>query len=68
VEWGIGGLKRKWRRFMKRFDSTKSVYSHLFKFGALLINILHKRRMDLTYKVIGDHLPNLEDHGWVGDF
>jgi hypothetical protein len=21
VEWGIGGLKRKWRSFMKRFDS-----------------------------------------------
>jgi hypothetical protein len=23
VEWGIGGLKAKWRRLMKRFDSTK---------------------------------------------
>jgi hypothetical protein len=22
VEWGIGGVKRKWRRLMKRFDST----------------------------------------------
>jgi hypothetical protein len=21
AEWGIGGLKRKWRSFMKRFDS-----------------------------------------------
>jgi len=68
VEWGIGGLKRKWRRFMKRFDNRKPRYSHLFKFGALFTNFLHKTRMDLTYKVIGDHLLNLEDHGWVGDF
>jgi hypothetical protein len=22
VEWGIGGLKRKWRMLMKRFDNT----------------------------------------------
>jgi hypothetical protein len=68
VEWCIGGLKRKWRRFMKRFDSTKPRYSHLFKFGALFTNFLHKRRMDFTYKVIGDHFPNLEDRRWVGDF
>jgi hypothetical protein len=23
VEWGIGGLKSRWKRLMKRFDSTK---------------------------------------------
>jgi hypothetical protein len=23
MEWGIGGLKRKWKWLMKRFDSTK---------------------------------------------
>jgi hypothetical protein len=68
VEWGIGGLKRKWRRFMKRFDRTKPRYSYLFNFGASFTNFLHKKRMDLTYKVISDHFLNLEDHGWVGDF
>ncbi len=26
VEWGIGGLKRKSRRFMKSFDNTKPKY------------------------------------------
>jgi hypothetical protein len=30
VEWGISRLKRKWRRLMKRFDSTKPKYAHLF--------------------------------------
>jgi hypothetical protein len=43
VEWGIGGLKRKWRRLVKNFDSTKPKCSHLFKFGTLLTNFLHKR-------------------------
>jgi hypothetical protein len=68
VEWGIGGSKRKWRRFMKRFDSTKPKYSHFFKFGTLLTNFLHRRRMDLTYEVISDHLPNPYNHGWARDF
>jgi hypothetical protein len=69
VEWGIvQRLKKKWKRFMKRFDSTKPRYSHLIISKTLLINFPLKRRMDLTYKVFGDHLLNLEDHGWVGDF
>jgi hypothetical protein len=54
VEWGIGGLKRKWKRLMKRFDNTKPKYSHLFKSRILLINVLHRRRMDFTYEVISD--------------
>jgi hypothetical protein len=53
---------------MKRFDNTKPKYSHLFEFRTLLTSFLHMRRMDLTYEVIGDHLLNLEDHKWVGDF
>jgi hypothetical protein len=44
VEWGIGGLKRIWKRLMKKFDNTKPRYSHLFKFGTLLTNFLHRRR------------------------
>jgi hypothetical protein len=30
VKWRIDGLKRKWRHFMKNFDSTKPKYSDLF--------------------------------------
>jgi hypothetical protein len=58
VEWGIGGLKRKWRCFMKRFDLTKPKYAHLFQVTTLLINFIHMRRMDLTYKVVGDLIVN----------
>jgi hypothetical protein len=68
VEWGIGGLKRKWRRLMKRSNNTKPRYSHLFKSRTLFTNFLHRRRMDFTYEDNADHLHNLEDHGWAGDF
>jgi hypothetical protein len=48
---------------MKRFENTKPRYSHLFKSRVILINFLPERRMDFTYEVIGDQLPNLEDQG-----
>jgi hypothetical protein len=51
VEWGIGGLKRKWKCFMKKFDSIRPKYAHLFWVVALLTNVLHKRCMDLIYEV-----------------
>jgi hypothetical protein len=54
MEWGIGGLKRKWRWFIKKFDSTKSKYVHLFQVAIVPTNFLHKKRMDLTYEVVGD--------------
>jgi hypothetical protein len=54
MEWGIGGLKRKWRRLMKRFDSTKPKYTILFRASTTtLINFLHRRQMDFTFEVIG---------------
>jgi hypothetical protein len=42
VEWGIRGLMSKWRRLMKRFDSTKQKYNHLFRATTLLTNFLHR--------------------------
>jgi hypothetical protein len=68
VKWGIGGLERKRRCLMKRFDSTKPKYAHLFRVATLLTNFLHMRRMDLTYEVVGDLIINPAEHGWVGDF
>jgi len=58
VEWGIGGLKRKWKHCMKSFDSTKPKYSHLFQVAVFLIKFLHMRWMNLTYEVIGDQDAN----------
>jgi hypothetical protein len=53
---------------MKRFDSTKSKYSHLFQVVAFLIKFLHLRCMNLTYEVIVDQDVNPTPHSWVGDF
>jgi hypothetical protein len=41
---------------MKMFDSIQSKYSHLFQFTTLLTIFLHRRRMDLRYEVINNHL------------
>jgi hypothetical protein len=58
VEWGISGVKRKWRCFMKRFDSTQSKFTHLFQIAITFVNFLQRRRMDLAYEVIGEQNPN----------
>jgi hypothetical protein len=36
--WGIRGLKRKYKHFMKTFDSTKPKFSHLFQTRAFMTN------------------------------
>jgi hypothetical protein len=64
----MGGLKRKWKHCMQRFDSTKSKYSHLFWVVVLLINFLHMKCINLTYEVIGDQDVNWTPHSWARDF
>jgi hypothetical protein len=41
--------------------------SYLFYYVALFTNFLHKKRMDFTYEMIGDHIHKPLDHGWVKD-
>ncbi len=53
MEWGIGGLKQKWKRFMKCFDSTMPKSNHLFKIVTILTNFFHKHHLHFTYEVIG---------------
>ncbi len=38
---------------MKKFNSTKPKYTHMFQVRILFINFVHKRRMDFTFKVVG---------------
>jgi hypothetical protein len=63
VEWGIGGLKWKWRQLMKHFNSTKSKHYHLFHVGAILKHFLHKYQMDFTYESIGGQIEDPVDYG-----
>jgi hypothetical protein len=48
MEWGIGGLKQKWRCFMKKIDATKLKFSHLFQANVFVTNYLHHCWMDFT--------------------
>jgi hypothetical protein len=66
VEWGIGGWKRKWKRFIKRFDSTKPKFPHLFQAGCIMTNFLHRRRMEMNFEILGQG-NEIGDGGWDGD-
>lgn len=68
VKWGIEYLKRQFARWMKRFDATKSKYTHLFMSCALLTNILHERRMNLFQQIFGNRVNDLETHMWEEDY
>jgi hypothetical protein len=43
---------------MKRFDSSKLKYLHLFLVAIILIKFLHKKHMDLRNEIIGDQSVN----------
>jgi hypothetical protein len=53
VKWGIGGIKRNLKRFMKRFNSTKHIFPQLFNAGCIMTNVLHRRHMDMNFEVKG---------------
>lgn len=66
VEWGIGGLKQKWRRMMKRFDITRPKFATVFRAAAIMTNFIHRRRKDMQAESIGPVQP--ENRGWAGDY
>ncbi len=62
VEWGIGGLKWKWKRLMKHFNLQ------LFKVVVILIKFLHRSYLNFTYEIIGEHIDNLVVYSWDQNF
>ena len=66
VEWGIGGLKRKLKRLMKQFDSTKPKFALIFRSARLLTNFIHRRRQNM--KIVLDADDDNEGGGWDGDY
>ena len=61
VEWGIGGMKRKWKKLMKKFEATRGKFPELFRACAILTNFLQRRRCDMT----AAREPN-DEQGWDG--
>jgi hypothetical protein len=67
IEWGIGGLKCKFRRFQKTFDNTKPRFNHFFRAAAILKIFLHRRRknmevLDNGLYEVGEY--NADVYGW----
>jgi hypothetical protein len=53
---------------MKRFDITKPRFPHLFHAGCIMNNFLHRRRMDMTFEVVGMQHQIEKDIGLDGDY
>ena len=66
VEWGIGGIKNKWRIFLGTFPLRRNCFKIAFEAAAVMTNFIHKRRMRLDLINLGD--ADVEnDNGIVGD-
>jgi len=65
MEWGIGGLKRKRKWLMKRFDSTKPKYIILFKVTTILTKYLDRCPMDFNLKSYVNNCPTLLTMGGI---
>jgi hypothetical protein len=65
---GIGGLKCKFRRFLKSFDNTKPRFHHMFCTAAILTNFIHRRRMNMAIEDMGTYVGDVGNHddvyGW----
>ena len=48
VEWGIGGIKAKFKKFFSVFTNRRYHFESMFKTAVILTNFLHRRRMDMT--------------------
>jgi hypothetical protein len=63
VEWGIWRFQMQMEKLMKRFNSTKPKYNHLFKAIVIFINFLHRCHLDFTIEVIGNHIVDPSNYG-----
>ena len=68
VEWGIGGLKQKWQRLMKQFDSTRPRFDLFFEAAAKLTNFLDHCCMNFDHILSKEQEQSNDEFGWDGDF
>ncbi|KAL2608567.1 hypothetical protein R1flu_027140 [Riccia fluitans] len=69
VEWGIGGLKVKFKHFLKTFDNRKSRFNHMFRTGCILTNFIQRRRGLVEYEDLGPYQSSTDapedTYGWA---
>ena len=69
VEWGIGGLKMKWRVLSGTWTNRRQKFATTMRACVILTNFLHRRRMNMTVEEAGfavdgawdEELPDEED-------
>lgn len=62
VEWGIGGIKNKFRRFLGCCPNRRRYFRTMFNAAAIMTNFIHRRRMDMNMEVVGN-IPEQEMQG-----
>ena len=53
VEWGIGGLKMRWRILNGTWTNRRHKFSTTMRACAILTNFLHRRRMNMNIEDAG---------------
>lgn len=69
VEWGIGGLKMRWRILNGTWKNRRNKFSTTMRACAILTNFLHRRRRNMDIEDAGvavggawdDELSDLDD-------
>ena len=64
VEWGIGGLKRKFASWWSDSTLWNPIKHTLFRSCVFLANFFHRRRMNLSQEIIKNKVDNSEAHGF----
>jgi hypothetical protein len=70
VEWGIGGIKNKWRAFLDVFPFKRDCFQVLFNAAAIMTNFIHRRRMNMAMVELPGPAPEPQqdpDAGQDGD-
>jgi hypothetical protein len=63
VEWGIGGLKNRFRRFLSWCPSRRSLFAPMFEACCRLTNFIHRSRMEFSIMDVGHNEPQEEVSG-----
>lgn len=69
VEWGIGGLKNRWRRFLHTCPSRRDIFGVVFEACCRLTNFIHRSRMDFSMADLGPiGAQDGQDDGFVNEW
>jgi hypothetical protein len=61
VEWGIGAIKNRWRRFLDTCPNRRRTFQPVFEACCRLTNVVHRQRKDLSIVDLGEAGANEEN-------